>query len=191
VSWRLGISETAEHYLDAGRLDHFRQSIGSPSNLNCDAMRHGFVLVGALFAAIAALTVGSASARDTASSAVGVSSLSYAPKPFYDDLSRMRVRFTTTGRAKPGTDYSVVLLIDGPDAGPDASCQNLAVSFDAATAVNPRRIVGAPGKTYTVWLKATGGYSAEPYFCHGRASLTVTAGKRDLRTIKFRILRAP
>lgn len=154
-------------------------------------MRHGFVLVGASLAAIAVLTAGSASARDAASSAVGVSSLSYAPKPFYDDLSRMRVRFTTTGRAKPGTYYYVDLLINGPDAGPDASCLNLAVSDQAYTAVNPHRIPGAPGKTYTVWLKATGGLSSEPYFCHGRAELSVSAGKRDLRTLKFRILRAP
>lgn len=152
--------------------------------------RTAAVIAGITIAATV-LAAASASARDSASFAVGVSSLSYAPKPFYDDLSRMRVRFTTTGRTKKGSYYSVILLISGPDAGPSAGCLNLGVSDDPATAVRPQRILGAPGRTYTVWLKATGGLSAEPYFCHGRAELTVSAGKSDLRTLKFRILRAP
>jgi hypothetical protein len=139
-----------------------------------------------------ALGVTSATARDSASSVAGVSSLTYAPKPFYDDLSRMRVRFTTTGTARPGSYYSLSLLISGPDAGPNARCLNLAVSGDRLFDTRPsRRIRGAPGRTYTVWLTAARGYSTEPYFCHGRAELTVSAGKRDLRTLKFRILRAP
>jgi hypothetical protein len=60
----------------------------------------GGALLFAIFAAIVlALVTGQSHASSSRVGAEGVSSLSYAPKPFYDDLSRMRARFTTTGRA--------------------------------------------------------------------------------------------
>ena len=130
--------------------------------------------------------------------AEGVSSLEYAPKPVYDDFSKLRVRFTTTGQARPGYEYYVSLGIDGPDArGSDCAW----VAYSSLEGQSSRRghIVGAPGKTITLWLLA------EPlmggYFCHGRAELSVHSLKirgdahgkytRHMRSDKFRVLRAP
>ena len=125
--------------------------------------------VAAALLSAAAPSVGSL-AR-SAVSAEGVSSLSYAPKPFYDDLSRMRVRFMTNGHARPGLEYRVVLLISGPDTS-SLNCQSLAFSTLSDSVVGPvQRILGAPGKTYTVSLRAAG--PLRKYFCHGRAELSV------------------
>jgi len=48
-----------------------------------------------------ALAPGQSKAFGSDSSAKGVSSLTYAPKRFYEELIRMRVRFRTAGRAGP------------------------------------------------------------------------------------------
>lgn len=125
-------------------------------------------------------------------SAEGISSLSYAPKPFLDTSSRMRVDFTTTGRARPGHYYDVYVFID---ASADASnCVSLGVTSGSGIA---RRIVGSPGQSYTVWLAGLKDPRAD--FCPGKAELSVisrpisrTSTKvRVLRTISFRVLHAP
>ena len=132
----------------------------------------------------------------------GVSSLSYAPKPFYDDLSRMRVRFTTTGRAGPGRHYIVSLLIVGPDAfgGASNGCAYLASSKGLPRGVRPVRILGAPGRTYVVWLHAGAGIGSTGYFCHGRANLRVRTNSirnpsqaklREFLGLDFRVRPAP
>lgn len=60
------------------------------------AVRRVIPAIGIAAFVAAVLTV-AASGSGRGATVEGVSSLSYAPKPFYDDLSRMRVRFTTTG----------------------------------------------------------------------------------------------
>ena len=124
-------------------------------------------------------------------SAEGISSLTYAPKPFVDTSSRMRVEFTTTGRARPGHYYDVYVFIDAPD---DArNCVRLGVPSAAGIA---RRIVGGPGESYTVWLA---GVRARADFCRGKAELAVISRPisrtstqvRVLRAISFRVLHAP
>jgi hypothetical protein len=125
-------------------------------------------------------------------SAEGISSLTYAPKPFVDTSSRMRVDFTTTGRARPGHYYDVYVFIDAPD---DArNCVSLGVPSGAGIA---RRIVGGPGESYTVWLAGVRARPAD--FCHGKAELAVISRPisrtstrvRVLRAISFRVLHAP
>ena len=103
----------------------------------------------------------------------------------------MRVRFTTTGRARPGFKYEVDLLMSGPDAnGLDCAYGAFSRQRDST--------VGAPGQTYTVWLVAPSWMGG--YFCHGRAELSVDSvsvqhrsskTSRTVRTISFRMLRAP
>lgn len=124
-------------------------------------------------------------------SAEGVSSLSYAPKPFTDTLSRMRVDFTTTGPARPGHFYDVYVFVKRPDD--EGGCVSLGVSNGTR---NARRILGGTNQSHRVWLA---GIRASPTdFCSGKAELTVIsrpirhASKdvRVLRTISFRILRA-
>ena len=134
------------------------------------------------------------SAQDTRLAAEGVSSLGYGPKPFYDDRSRMRVTFTTTGRAGQNREYYVLLTIDGPDT---SNCADLAGS--TVPFLNPVTVLGAPGRTYAVWLTASP-IVFNGYFCRGRATLWVgtntieypsRAANRVLRKTQFRILRAP
>ena len=162
-----------------------------PSSRQGAEMRMGGFLIAAIAAAVLATTAGAVRGEAVAEN---VSAMSYAPKPFYDDLSRMRIRFTTTGRAKPGHYYAVILSISGPDAGPGAGCTNLGYSEDSGTTVHARRILGGRGQTQTVWFKAG---SFGRYFCHGRATVTVDVGpknvslRREIRTLNFRILRAP
>lgn len=147
----------------------------------------------ALFTAIGAIAFGcvsgSAGALHTEFLAEGVSTLSYTPKPFTAGLSRMSVRFTTTGRARPGYYYDVYLFIDARD---DRGCVSLGVSDRA----DSDRILGAPNQTYTVLLM---GIKRPPGpFCHGHAEVTVVSTSitpsskrtRVLRTISFRVLRA-
>jgi hypothetical protein len=145
--------------------------------------------------------VSGASSRQSRDSREGVSSLSYAPKPVYDDLRRMRVRFTTTGRAGPGREYLVSLFIEGPDAAAGmraSTCDNYIDSYFPGNSTVKGHILGAPGHTYTVWLIASQGWGG--YFCHGRAELAIYTNSirhpslkriRTWRTAKFRILRAP
>ena len=119
--------------------------------------------------------------------APGVSSASVSPKRIYDDDDRLAVTFTTTGQAGPGRVYTVLLFIQGPDAGVGNGCDRAALSN--------RVIYGGVGKTYTVVLRA-GFYG---FWCHGRASIEISTNTRKnssnnvriLRTLKFRVLRAP
>lgn len=130
-------------------------------------------------------------ARDTP--VEGVSSLSYSPKPFYNDLSYMKVRLTTVGRAALGREYVVTLISGGKHAG---ECASAAVSDEPRLGGSRKRITGSAGGTYTVWLRAIeldGGF-----FCAGPAYLIIdteqinsTKGARVLRKLTFRILRAP
>jgi hypothetical protein len=126
----------------------------------------------------------------------GVASLTYAPKPFYDDLSRMKVRFTTTGRARSAFEYVVVLFITGIGTGSSSECDANVISGVPGSSAPSSRIHGAPGQTYTVWLLA--GKNDGGVFCPGRASLNVVStsatrpsSNRDLRTLRFEILRRP
>jgi hypothetical protein len=139
----------------------------------------------ALLTAIGAIAfgcvTGSACALNTELLAEGVSTLSYAPKPLTADLSRMRVRFTTTGRARPGYYYDVYLFINPRD---DRGCVSLGVSDRTGT----DRILGAPDHTYTVSLS---GVKRPPGdFCDGRAEVTVVSRSIDPSSKRTRILRA-
>ena len=105
---------------------------------------------------------------DAAISAEGVSALTYGPKPFTDALSRMRVRFTTTGPARPGYYYDVYVFVDRLDG--EGGCLTLGVSN--ATGAE-RRMIGASDHVYTVWL--TGIKASSRTFCPGKAELTVVS----------------
>ena len=148
------------------------------------------VLVAAILASGPPSDAGRSERAET--SAEGVSSLSYAPKPFVDTSSHMRVDFTTTGRARPRHYYDVYVFIDEP--GDARNCVTLGVPSGSGIA---RRIVGGPGESYTVWLSGIKAPSAD--FCPGKAELSVisrpisrTSTKvRVLRTISFRVLHAP
>jgi hypothetical protein len=117
------------------------------------------MLAVAATALVLAMLAASTQSAVSGATTEGVSSLSYAPKPFYDDLSRMRVRFTTTGRAGPGREYDVILFILGPEAlgSCDYSapcCSSTAWSKLRSDTLRPVRVLGQPGRTYTVWLRA-------------------------------------
>ncbi len=128
----------------------------------------------------------------------GVSELSYAPKPFYDDLDRMHVSFTTTGPARPGFEYEVILSMKGPEVDV-LECGAFAFSDNPKSAVRRQTIVGEKGHTYTVTFKPSLISDAD-YFCHGRATLAVVSvairnpsrkTSRKMKTPSFRVLGAP
>lgn len=142
----------------------------------------------------AAALVSSAKSTEAAVSVAGVSALSYAPKPFYDDLTHMTVRFTTTGRTRPGREYFVVLEVFGRDQ----DCQFATVYPDD---YNKPRVLGGQGKNYVVTLGAKkSSFGLYEYFCRGPARLRVGSNLirsptrrtvRFHRTINFRIFHAP
>jgi hypothetical protein len=156
----------------------------------------------ALSAAVASLLFvagsvgGSVRSAIASASAEGVSSLTYAPKPFYSHRGRLLVRFTTTGRAAPGREYVVVLLVDAPTWPRSLNgCGLYAFSWDSQ-----QRVVGAPGTTYIVVLKAdpTLGGPGAGYFCPGPARLFVETNSirnpsrknaRVLRKVTLRVFR--
>lgn len=151
-------------------------------------MKHALLLVAIT---LTALVSGSTALSSTAVAPEGVSSVSYSPKPLYNDLSYIRVRFTTTGRARPGWGYGVDLETKGPAGG----CAYVAASNTPLLGGSRRVITGAPGTTYTVtlWAEVGGGF-----WCAGPAELWV--GTRTLkhpgymtiyRKVWFRIFRAP
>ena len=88
----------------------------------------------------------------------GVSSLDYSPKPFWQDMSRMRVRFTTTGPAGPRRQY-VVWLFAG-QSHPHQQCNPESATWD---------ILGGVGKTVEVVLDAEEFYE-NARFCSGERS---------------------
>lgn len=158
-------------------------------------MRAVFLLALLVIGAVVTATVAKAVSNQTRATSEGVSSLTYAPKPFYDNLSRMKVRFATTARARPGFEYVVTLLVSGPSTGSWFQCDETAVSGEPGTSLPPSAIHGAPGRTYVVWLLA--GRKDGGHFCRGRASLSVVSASasrpssnRRLRTLAFRILPA-
>jgi hypothetical protein len=117
----------------------------------------------------------------------GVSSLSYSPKPLHNDLRSFEVRFTTRGPAQEGLEYYAGIVIDSL-AG-ERGCSFLEV---APPEGSRQHVEGAPGRTYTVVMRADAGGR----FCAGRATLAVgTArpsdgrGGRQYRKVTFRILR--
>lgn len=153
------------------------------------------LLAGALLVTATATAAVRTSSSETAAVSEGVTSLTYAPKPFYDDLPRMRIRFTTTGRARPGSEYVVVLFISGANTGSMFDCDDTVISTVPGSAIPQRRILGAPGRRYGVWLLADRAFGR--HFCLGRARLSVSStslsrpsSNRDLRTIRFRVLHA-
>jgi hypothetical protein len=168
-------------------------------------MRRPILCVAAIAVSVVycGLMSGSALSRDARVSAEGVSSLSYAPKPFYDDLSGMRVRFTTTGRARPGWQYVVSLIILGPDAQPENRCTSVLISSLPTDVIRPfHRVLGGTGKTNTVVFRADTFAPLSNYFCHGRATVRVytaaihkpkkgPSSSRAMRSLSFRILHAP
>lgn len=106
---------------------------------------------------------------------------------------------------KPGRQYIVSLFIIGPDALRGNGCAYFASSDGRDQTLRPVRILGAPGRTYVVWLKAAdifaraAGIGSTSYFCHGRAKLRILTDSirnpsqatfRVFRIVDFRIRRA-
>jgi hypothetical protein len=150
-------------------------------------------------AALAAATVFVGSATSSPSEAVapspgGVFVVTYAPQPLTSALSQIRVRFTTTGQARLGWEYYVYLALKPRPK--KTRCAHTAASWNPATARHVQHISGAPGKTYTVWLRAA--KSLGGHFCPGRGILEIGTGppgheasrRRPLRLVPVTILRA-
>jgi hypothetical protein len=118
-----------------------------------------------------------------------VTYLDYAPKPLYDDISALRVRFTTTGGAPRHWMYNVTLLIEGPTASPLYGCSAIA----QWPPVGPTPTLAGRGRTWSVRLR---GDPVNPNFCHGRAQLDVELDTltghhpRVLRKVDFSVLHA-
>jgi hypothetical protein len=160
---------------------------------------NGRTLRGAMLAAVAVLAVGafvssaeSAPLPIAASSTGGVFVVTYAPQPITSRDSLMRVRFTTTGRAQPGWEYYVYLVIRQPKAK-KLKCANKAASWAPSMVRRVQHISGVAGGNYTIWLraaKALGGH-----FCAGPAVLEIGTGptgregqrRRPLRQLPLRV----
>ena len=112
----------------------------------------------AMLVAVAVLSVAGAFAssaestplRATASSTGGVFVVTYAPQLVTSRDSLMRVRFTTTGRAQPGWEYYVRLVIRQPKAK-KLKCATRAASWVPGMVRRVQHISGVPGGNYTVW----------------------------------------
>jgi len=153
--------------------------------------------------AVAVLAVGGALAnstksaplRATVSSTGGVFVVTYAPQPMTSRDSLMRVRFTTTGRAQPGWEYYVHLVIRQPKAK-KLKCATRAASWVPSMVRRVQHISGVPGANYTVWLRAA--KSLGGHFCAGHAVLEIGTGpnglegqrRRPLRQLALKIARA-
>jgi hypothetical protein len=155
-----------------------------------------------LTAVIALLaTVGLSGAGTSAISKEGVSSSSYAPKPFYNDITRLRIRFTTTGRARPGFEYLAIYSIHGPGSLSE-KCASFGLSDEKNDVVREQTILGAAGRSYTVIFKPARFSSDFPVvhgFCPGRAFVEFTSASiahpskktsRLLATLTFRVRKA-
>jgi hypothetical protein len=114
-------------------------------------------------------TVAKAASNNAREKAEGVSSLTYAPKPFYDNRSRMKVRFTTTGRARPGFNYLVTLLVSGPSTGSSFGCDATVVSGKPGSSV-PRSAISGELATRTPSGCSREGKKADISAGGGRAS---------------------
>jgi hypothetical protein len=114
-----------------------------------------------------------------------VSSLSYRPNPFSNDLAKMHIRFTTTGPAGPHREYVVHL-----STGRDDRDQHCYADYESDP-VRP----GAAG-TYEVTIDKDAYFDDDlARFCFGKALLTVVTqnfesplGRRALRKLSLQIL---
>jgi len=131
----------------------------------------------------------------------GVSSLSYSPRPYYKDMTKMRVRFTTTNPVPPNRAYTVSLFTglshrDGTPCYPE-----FAYPYD----YNDPPLRGGVGKTVSVTLVTDAPETVreedidkvgpnDTHACTGRARLVVRyetpQGSRVMRRLSFRILPA-
>jgi hypothetical protein len=164
------------------------------------AVLNGRTLRGAMLAAVTVLAVGGAfvgSAESVplpaaASSTGGVFVVTYAPQPMTSRDSLMRVRFTTTGRAQPGWEYYVYLVIRQPKAK-KLKCANRSASWVPSMVRRVQHISGVAGGNYTIWLRAA--KSLGGHFCAGPAVLEIGTGptgregqrRRPLRQLSLRI----
>jgi hypothetical protein len=147
-----------------------------------------------MLAAVSALAVGgalvgsakSAPLRAATPETGGVFVVTYSPQPTTSRDSLMRVRFTTTGRAQPGWEYYVYLVIRQPKAK-KLKCANQAASWAPSMVRRVQHISGIAGGNYTIWLraaKALGGH-----FCAGKAVLEIGTGPNGLEGQRRRALR--
>jgi len=126
----------------------------------------------------------------------GVFVVTYAPQRVTSGDSRVRVGFTTTGRAQPGWEYYVYLRVEGrkPKGKKKARCAWRAASWIPSMVNRVRHISGTSGGSYTVWLRAA--RTLGGHFCAGHAILEVGTApighqgerRRLLRQITLRIV---
>jgi hypothetical protein len=172
----------------------------SPGGRILDVVLNGRMLRGAMLAAVVVLTVDaafvstaeSAPLRAAVSSTGGVFVVTYEPQPMTSRDSLMRVKFATTGRAQPGWEYYVRLVIRQPKAK-NLKCANRAASWVPSMVRRVQHISGVAGGNYTVWLRAA--KSLGGHFCAGQAVLEIGTGpngregqrRRPLRQLPLRI----
>ncbi len=98
----------------------------------------------------------------------------------------MRVRFNTTGRAQPGWEYYVYLVIRQPKAK-KLNCANRAASWVPGMVRRVQHISGVAEGNYTVWLRAAKSRGA--HFCAGPAVLEIGTGPNGREGQRRRALR--
>jgi len=147
-----------------------------------------------MLAAVSALAIGgafvgsskSAPLRGATPETGGVFVVTYTPQPVTSRDSLMRVRFTTTGRAQPGWEYYVYLVIRQPKAT-KLKCANRAASWVPSMVRRVQHISGVAGGNYAFSLRAAkvlGGH-----FCAGSAVLEIGTGPNGLEGQRRRALR--
>jgi len=149
--------------------------------------------------ALGAAFVGSARSAPVdlaAPSPGGVFVVTYAPQRVTSGDSQVRVSFTTTGRAQPGWEYYVYLLVEGrePKGHKKARCAWRAASWIPSMVGAVRHISGTSGGSYTIWLRAA--RTLGGHFCAGHAVLEVGTApighqgdrRRLLRQVTLRIV---
>ena len=143
--------------------------------------------------AFATAFVGSARStpRDAAASAAGgVFIVTYMPQRVTSKDSRLRVRFTTTGRAQPGWEYYVYFVVQGrrPKGAAKARCAWRAASWVPSMVKRVQHISGVSGGSYTVSLRAA--KSLGGHFCAGRAVIEVGTAPTGHQGDRRRLLRS-
>jgi hypothetical protein len=149
--------------------------------------------------ALGAAFVGSARSASVdlaAPSPGGVFVVTYAPQRVTSGDSLVRVSFTTTGRAQPGWEYYVYLLVEGrkPSGDKKARCAWRAASWIPSMVKRVQHISGTSGGSYAVWLRAA--RTLGGHFCAGQALLEVGTApighqgdrRRLLRQVTLRIV---
>jgi hypothetical protein len=154
------------------------------------------VLRSAAIAGVAALAfatafVGSArsSPREpTAPMPGGVFVVTYAPQGVTSKDSRLRVSFTTTGRAQPGWEYYVYFVVEGrKPKGAKPRCAWRAASWIPGMVTRVQHISGVAGGSYIVTLRAA--KSLGGHFCAGRAIIEVGTAPTGHQGDRRRLLR--